>query len=222
MSSPQATTATGDNAAWKQIREQISEIRILPVTSFDNAEQARATAEALMQGGINCIEITFRTAAAYDAIKAVSETEGLLVAAGTILSVQQLQQASDAGAKFGLAPGTNLDVIHAANEIGLPFIPGAATASEVEQLRHIGVRINKVFPYKTVGGNEFLRSLAAVYPEMRFIPTGGIDASNLRESADAPGVLAIGGSWIAPLDLIRAGQFEQIEKNAREARALLT
>jgi len=222
MSDQAVSNMSRDQATWQQIHEQLREIRILPVTSFDNAEQAAPTTAALMRGGINCIEVTFRTSAAAEAIKQVADIDGLLVAAGTILSVDQLKQARDAGAKFGLAPGTNLQVIHAANEIGLPFVPGAATASEVEQLRHIGVRVSKVFPYKTVGGAEFLRSLAAVYPEMRFIPTGGIGTDNLREAADAPGVLAVGGSWIAPLDLIRAGRFDQIEQNAREARALLT
>jgi 2-dehydro-3-deoxyphosphogluconate aldolase / (4S)-4-hydroxy-2-oxoglutarate aldolase len=217
-----AATMTDPDVGWDQIRQQVGDVRIIPVTSFDDAEQALATAQALMRGGINCIEVTFRTAAAADAIRVVSRIDGLLVAAGTILSTNQLEQAQAAGAKFGLAPGTNYAVIQAARDMALPFIPGAATASEVEQLRHIGVRVSKVFPYKTVGGAEFLRSLVAVYPEMRFIPTGGIDADNLRESADAPGVLAVGGSWIAPLTLIRAGRFDQIEQNAREARALLT
>jgi 2-dehydro-3-deoxyphosphogluconate aldolase/(4S)-4-hydroxy-2-oxoglutarate aldolase len=221
MGDQRASEVSGDRESWEQIVEQIGEVRILPVTSFDNADQAEPTAQALIRGGISCIEVTFRTPAAGDAIKLVSNIDGLLVAAGTILSVDQLRQATDAGARFGLAPGSNFDVIHAAGALGLPFIPGAATPSEVEQLRHAGLRINKVFPYKTAGGSDFLRSLVAVYPEMRFIPTGGIDANNLREAAHAPGVLAVGGTWIAPLDLIRAGRFDQIEQNAREARALI-
>lgn len=206
---------------WQHLTEQIGEVRILPVTSFDDAEQAQATADALMRGGINCIEITFRTPAAAEAIRLVSKIDGLLVAAGTVLSVDQLQRAHDAGARFALAPGTNHEVIQAARDLGLPFIPGAATPSEVEQLRHIGVRINKIFPYNTAGGADLLRALAAVYPEMRFIPTGGVDATNLKECAAAPGVLAVGGSWIAPLALVREGRFDEVERRAREARALL-
>jgi 2-dehydro-3-deoxyphosphogluconate aldolase/(4S)-4-hydroxy-2-oxoglutarate aldolase len=147
--------------------------------------------------------------------------DGLFVAAGTVLSVGQLEQARVAGAQLALAPGSNFEVIRAARACGLPFVAGAGTASEVEALRRFGVRVVKVFPFRTVGGVEFLRSLAAVYPEMRFVPTGGIDAGNLSDAASAPGVLAVGGSWIAPVELVRAGCFDQIEQNARSARMLL-
>ena len=210
-----------EDAAWVRVRERLGAVRILPLVSFDDAVQAVATARALMRGGVDCIEVTFRTPAAVEAIRALSGIEGLFVAAGTVLSVDQLEQARLAGAQLALAPGSNFEVIRAARERGLPFVAGAGTASEVEQLRHFGVHVVKVFPFRTVGGVEFLRSLAAVYPEMRFVPTGGIDQSNLSEAASAPGVLAVGGSWIAGPQLIRAGRFEQIEHNARAARMLL-
>ena len=209
------------DAGWAGVWGRLGAVRILPLVNFDDAEQAVATARALMRGGIDCVEVTFRTRAAVEAIRALSVLDGLFVAAGTVLSVGQLEQARVAGAQLALAPGSNFEVIRAARACGLPFVAGAGTASEVEALRHFGVRVVKVFPFRTVGGVEFLRSLAAVYPEMRFVPTGGIDAGNLSDAASAPGVLAVGGSWIAPVELVRAGCFDQIEQNARSARMLL-
>lgn len=203
---------------WQPIAERLSTLRVIPVVSFDDADQAEATAGALLRGGVDCMEVTFRTPAAVEAIKRVRQIDGVFVAAGTVLSADQIRQATDAGAQLAFAPGTNRDVIDAAGEAGLPLIPGVATPSEIEQLRHAGQRIVKVFPAGTLGGPAFLRAVAAVYPDMRFIPTGGIDGESVHEYAELPSVLAVGGSWLAPPALIRAGAFDEIERRASEAR----
>jgi 2-dehydro-3-deoxyphosphogluconate aldolase/(4S)-4-hydroxy-2-oxoglutarate aldolase len=212
------TTTTHDD----QIVGQLGEVRIVPVTSFQTPEQAHATATALMRGGITCIEVTFRTAAAADCIARVSELDGLLVGAGTLLLPDQVREAVAAGADFGVAPGTNRAVIEAAREVGLPFFPGVATPSEIEIVRSIGISTVKVFPAGPLGGPAFLKALAAVYPDVRFIPTGGVDADNLADYAAAPGVLAVGGSWVASTNLVRDNRYDEIERLAHDAREILS
>jgi 2-dehydro-3-deoxyphosphogluconate aldolase/(4S)-4-hydroxy-2-oxoglutarate aldolase len=200
------------------IADRLAEVRVVPVTSFESADQARATGAALLRGGVTCIEVTFRTAAAAEAIAQVCELDGLLVGAGTLLSAQQVSDAVDAGAQFGVAPGTNPAVVQAARELGLPFFPGVATPSEIEQARSLGAEIMKVFPAGPIGGPSFLKAVAAVYPEVRFIPTGGIDAATVSDYLAVPSVLAVGGSWIAPANLIREGRYDEIERLAHGAR----
>jgi 2-dehydro-3-deoxyphosphogluconate aldolase/(4S)-4-hydroxy-2-oxoglutarate aldolase len=204
-------------AAAQEILSRLRDVRIVPVTSFDDGDQAEAVANALVRGGITCIEVTFRTAAAADAISKACRVEGLLVGAGTILSVEQLHTAIRAGAHFAVSPGTNAAVVRAAQEAGLPFFPGVATPSEIEHAREMGLDAVKVFPAGPLGGPSFLKAVAAVYPDVRFIPTGGVDGSNFRDYLAAPGVLAVGGSWIAPKELVRSGRYDEIERLAREA-----
>ena len=206
----------------QEIIDRLGDIRIVPVTSFDDGNRADAVANALVRGGITCIEVTFRTAAAADALARASRVGGLLVGAGTILSVEQLHQAIRAGAHFGLSPGTNQAVVRAAQEAGLPFFPGVATPTEIERVRQLGVDTVKVFPAAALGGPAFLAAVAAVYANVRFIPTGGVDASNLRDYLAAPGVLAVGGSWIASEDLVRAGRYGDIERLAAQAKETLS
>jgi 2-dehydro-3-deoxyphosphogluconate aldolase / (4S)-4-hydroxy-2-oxoglutarate aldolase len=200
------------------ITDRLAEVRVVPVTSFETAHQAQATGAALLRGGITCIEVTFRTAAAAEAITQARELDGLLVGAGTLLSAEQVREAVDAGAQFGVAPGTNLSVIEAARDLGLPFFPGVATPSEIERARCLGAEIMKVFPAGPVGGPAFLKAVAAVYPDVRFIPTGGVDARTVADYLAVPSVLAVGGSWIAPANLIREGRYDEIERLARGAR----
>lgn len=208
--------------AAQQVLDRLSDVRIVPVTSFDDGDQAEAVAHALLRAGITCIEVTFRTAAAGEALARASQVDGLLVGAGTILSVEQLDGAIRAGAHFGLSPGTNRGVVRAAREAGLPFFPGVATPTEIECARGLGVDTVKVFPAAPLGGPAFLAAIAAVYPDLRFIPTGGIDASNLGDYLAAPGVLAVAGTWIAPQELVRAGRYHDIERLARRAKDSLS
>jgi 2-dehydro-3-deoxyphosphogluconate aldolase/(4S)-4-hydroxy-2-oxoglutarate aldolase len=204
-----------------EIVEQIGAIGIVPVTSFESEDDAAPTAAALIRGGINCIEITFRTSAAAAAIGRVRELDGLLVGAGTLLTAEQVRAAVDAGAQFGLAPGLNPDVVAEADRHGLPFFPGVATPSEIERATAHG-SVVKLFPAAQAGGPGFIKAVGAVYPEVSFIPTGGINPSNALDYANTRGVLAVGGSWLTPADLIRQRRYDEIERLARDARKLLS
>jgi 2-dehydro-3-deoxyphosphogluconate aldolase/(4S)-4-hydroxy-2-oxoglutarate aldolase len=200
-----------------EIVERLRAGRVIPVTSLDDGEQAEATAVALARAGLGCIEVTFRTAAAADAIRRARGVDGMLVGAGTVLAPEQAHEAAEAGAHFALAPGLNEDVVRACREIGLPFFPGVATAGEIERARALGLRTLKVFPAATVGGPEFLRAVSATYPDVRYIPTGGIGADSLADYLAVPSVLAVGGSWLVKPALLRDGRFDEVERLAREA-----
>ncbi len=205
---------TGESEVLALLRQA----RVLPVLSVERADQAVAACNALLAGGIRCVEITFRTAVAAEAIERVSRIEGLLVGAGTVLSATQAQAAFDAGARFALAPCTNAGVVAASRELGLEFFPGVASPSEIDRAHELGCDVVKVFPASTVGGPAFLRAVAAVYPKSRFIPTGGIDAGSLAAYLAVPSVLACGGSWLCDRALIEGGRFDEIERLARDAQ----
>ncbi|HVN61374.1 MAG TPA: bifunctional 4-hydroxy-2-oxoglutarate aldolase/2-dehydro-3-deoxy-phosphogluconate aldolase [Gaiellaceae bacterium] len=200
-----------------EVVSTLERVRVLPVMSVPDAAGAEAACRALLAGGISCVEITFRTDAAADAIRRVSGIEGMLVGAGTVLSAGQAEAAAAAGARFAVAPGTSEPVVEACRALGLPFFPGIATPSEIERARALGCHTLKVFPAGTVGGVAFLRAVSAPYRDVRFVPTGGIDASNLAAYLGVPSVLACGGSWLCDQALIRDGRFDEIERLAREA-----
>jgi 2-dehydro-3-deoxyphosphogluconate aldolase/(4S)-4-hydroxy-2-oxoglutarate aldolase len=200
-----------------EIVERLAALRVLPVTTVDDVEQAEGVGRALVAGGLPCIEVAFRSDAAVEAIRRTSEIDGLLVGAGTVLSAEQAEAALSAGASFAVAPGTNEEVVAACRELGLPFFPGIATPSEIERARQLGLRTLKVFPARQVGGAEFLRAVTATYPDVGFLPTGGIGPDNLRDYLAVPSVLAVGGSWLVRPELLRAGRFDEVERLAREA-----
>jgi 2-dehydro-3-deoxyphosphogluconate aldolase/(4S)-4-hydroxy-2-oxoglutarate aldolase len=202
-----------------EIVERLGATRVIPVASLDDGDQAEATAQALVRAGLSCIEVTFRTAAAAEAIRRARGVEGLLVGAGTVLSPEQAHEAAEAGAHFALAPGFNEEVVRACQELGIPFFPGVATAGEIERARALGLRTLKVFPAATVGGPAFLRAVSAPYPDVRFIPTGGIAAEDLADYLAVPSVLAVGGSWLVKEGLLRDGRYDEVERLAREAVA---
>jgi 2-dehydro-3-deoxyphosphogluconate aldolase / (4S)-4-hydroxy-2-oxoglutarate aldolase len=193
--------------------------RVLAVMTCDDAHQAEAASRALLAGGISCVEIAFRTAAAAEALQRVSRIEGLLAGAGTILEPAQAHAAAEAGARFAVAPGTSPTVIQACADVGLLFFPGVATPSEIETARALGCRVLKVFPASTLGGPAFVRAVSAPYQDVRFLPTGGVNADNLGEFLAVPSVLACGGSWMVEPSLLRQGRFDEIERLAREAVA---
>jgi 2-dehydro-3-deoxyphosphogluconate aldolase / (4S)-4-hydroxy-2-oxoglutarate aldolase len=215
-------SAVALRSASAEVVERLACTRVVPVVAVDDADQAEALARALLAGGIGCIEITFRTAAAAEAIRRVRAVEGMLVGAGTVLSAEQAEAAAEAGAQFAVAPGTNDEVVAAAHEAGLPFLPGVATATEIEHARALGLTAVKVFPASVAGGVDFLKAVSAVYPSMRFMPTGGVTPATLAEYLAVPSVLAVGGSWLAPRDVLRAGRYDEIERLAREAREATT
>jgi 2-dehydro-3-deoxyphosphogluconate aldolase/(4S)-4-hydroxy-2-oxoglutarate aldolase len=192
--------------------------RIIPVATLDDPASASAVASALLEGGISCIEIAFRRPGAAEALRAAREAGDILVGAGTVLSIEQAKAAMEAGADFAVAPGTNERVVGHCIEAGLPFFPGVATPTEIDRARELGLKVVKVFPAAQVGGPSFLRAVSATYPDVGFIPTGGVTVENLRDYLAVPAVVACGGSWLVPADLIAAKQFARITELA--ARAL--
>lgn len=202
--------------------EKLRQERIVPVVKINDAAKAPELARALLAGGLSVIELTFRSAAAADAIRAVCrEVPELAVCAGTVLTPEQAAEAVEAGAQAIVSPGTNEEVVRWCLHRGVPVIPGVATPTEAEACIRMGLDTLKLFPAETVGGVGMLKALAGPYSYLRFMPTGGINLKNLPSYLALPNVLCCGGSWIAPEKLIDAGGFAAITALAREA-ALLT
>ena len=195
--------------------------RLVPVVTFEDPAAVVRVARALLAGGLPCIEITFRHPAAADALLRAREVDGLLVGAGTVLSSEQARAAAGAGAHFAVAPGLNEEVLTTCRELGLPFFPGAATATEIERARGLGSTTVKLFPAAQLGGPGFVRAVSAVYPEMGFIPTGGVTAENATDYLAVSSVVACGGSWLVRPEFVQQGNFEEIEQTARFARVAI-
>jgi 2-dehydro-3-deoxyphosphogluconate aldolase / (4S)-4-hydroxy-2-oxoglutarate aldolase len=200
-----------------RVQDALGRSRVLPVVAVDDAAIVGDLCAALLEGGIACIEITFRTDAAAAAIERAAEVDGMLVGAGTVLTVEQAQSAARAGASFAVAPGTDDEVVSACAEAGLPFFPGIATPSELSHALRLGCSTVKVFPASTLGGPAFLCAISATFPQMRFIPTGGVDADSLAAYLAVPSVLACGGSWICEAALVRERRFDEITRRAHAA-----
>ena len=202
------------------VSERILRRRVVPVVVIDESDNALPLAEALLAGGLDLIEITFRTAAAEQSIRNIARAlPQMMVGAGTLLEPAQVQTARDAGAKFGVAPGLNEEVVRAARELGLTFLPGVMTPSEVERALALGCQLQKFFPAEVAGGAKMLKALAGPYAHtgLRLIPLGGIDAKNAPDYLALPIVAAIGGSWIAERKLIATKNWSEITRLAREA-----
>lgn len=196
--------------------------RIVPVVVLDRVESAEPLAEALLAGGLDIMEITFRTAAAEESIRRIAARfPEILLGAGTLLEGDQVKQARDAGAIFGLAPGINPRTITTANEIGLQFSPGVMTPSELELALSLGCKLLKFFPAEVAGGVAMLKALAGPYGHtgVKFIPTGGVSSENLAAYLKLPVVAAIGGSWMVDKQLINDGNWTEITRITREALA---
>jgi 2-dehydro-3-deoxyphosphogluconate aldolase/(4S)-4-hydroxy-2-oxoglutarate aldolase len=196
--------------------------RLVPVVVLDDAEAAEPLAEALLAGGLDIMEITFRTAAAAESIRRIAAAyPEILLGAGTLLAAEQVRQARDAGAVFGVAPGLNESVVAAAREVGMTLAPGVMTPSEIEQGLELGCMLQKFFPAEAAGGARMLKALAGPYAHtgLMFVPTGGINALNLRDYLALPVVAAVGGSWMVERSLISAGDWTTITERTREALA---
>lgn len=196
---------------------------VIAVLVIDEARHAVPLARALHEGGIDVMELTLRTPAALDALRLIrSEVPEMLAGIGTILTPQQVSEVHDAGAAFGVAPGTNRRVIEEAFRVGLPFGPGIATPSELETALELGCRDVKFFPAEPSGGLKYLKSLAAPYAHLgvRYVPLGGVSLTNLSDYLADPSILAVGGSWLAPRHLIAAEDWQTVRRNATEARTL--
>ena len=197
----------------------IAAIGVVPVVVIDDVDAAPSLGDALCAGGLNCVEITYRTSAAAGALETLAADPRLTVGAGTILDAIDVDRAVSAGAEFIVSPGLDLDVMRRSRELDVAVIPGVATPTEVMAARRAGLSTVKLFSAEPLGGLRWLSALAAPFPDVRFIPTGGIGSSELVDYLRHPAVLAVGGSWIAPRALLRACEFDEIVGLAREAVA---
>jgi 2-dehydro-3-deoxyphosphogluconate aldolase/(4S)-4-hydroxy-2-oxoglutarate aldolase len=194
---------------------------VVAVVVIDALADAVPLARALVAGGIKAIEVTLRTPVALDCIRAIAaEVDGATVGAGTLLAPKDIEASVRAGARFGVSPGFTPKLLDAADASALPYLPGAATATEAMQLYERGYVFQKFFPATPAGGPELLRALASPLPGVRFCPTGGISATSARDWLALPNVVCVGGSWMSAAKLVRAGDWKTIESLAREAAQL--
>jgi len=204
------------------ILEQIGLRGIVPVVVINDASHAEPLADALMGGGLPCVEITFRSGAAQAAIGSIAKKfPGMLLGAGTVLSVEQAKTAVGLGARYIVSPGFNPKVVEYCLSNDIPVTPGVATPTEIEAALELGLEVVKFFPAEANGGLPFLKAIAAPYKKVRFIPTGGIDESNLLGYLKFPQVLACGGSWMVKAELISAGKFDEIRRLTAQAVNLM-
>jgi len=200
------------------VLEQISKIGIVPVVKIDRAEDALPLAKALCAGGLPCAEVTFRTDAAAEAIKIMTTNfPEMCVGAGTVLNAAQVDAAIEAGSKFIVSPGLNPKTVKYCIEKNIPITPGTSSPSDIEQAIELGLDVVKFFPAEQSGGLAKIKAMAAPYVNMKFMPTGGVNAKNLTSYLDFPKIIACGGSWMVPGDLINAGEWDKIEQLTREA-----
>jgi len=190
---------------------------ILPVVVIDDARDAAPLARALLAGGIRQAEITLRTGAALDALRTMSGIPGLRVGAGTVLEPEQAEAAIDAGATFVVSPGLAEAVVATCERRGVQAVPGVATATEAMRARALGLRTLKFFPAESSGGPAAISAMSSVFPELEFVPTGGIDANRAAAYLALPAVIAVGGSWMVPRAAVAAGDFRAIEALCRAA-----
>jgi 2-dehydro-3-deoxyphosphogluconate aldolase / (4S)-4-hydroxy-2-oxoglutarate aldolase len=203
------------------ILQGIAKFRLIPMVVLDKAEHACGFGDVLVSGGLPIAEITFRTRAAEDAVRTLAKRGDVLVGAGTILSIDQADRAIDAGAQFLVAPGINPRIVEHVLRRGVPFVPGVATPSEIELATSLGAEVLKFFPAETMGGILALKAFAGPYPNARFIPTGGITPELLPNYLRLKSVVACGGSWLAPRELLAAGRFDSIAALIEQAKKLL-
>lgn len=204
------------------LMERFSNAGVVPVVVLEDAGQALSTARALLAGGIDVMEITFRTDAARDAIQIVAEQcPDMLVGAGTVCSVEQCRQAAEAGARFIVSPGFDPCVVDWCLEHELTVLPGCVTPSEIMEALSRGISTVKFFPASIYGGLEAMKALSGPFVGLQFVPTGGINAANLAEYAKVPFVRAVGGSWLCSRSDIAQGRFEHITELCRQAKNIL-
>ncbi len=204
----------------EDLLEKIKESPVIVTLVIDDAVDAVPVAKALLDGGIKTIELTLRTPAAIESMRMVREAcPEMIVGAGTVLTRDQVRAVKEAGGVFGVAPGMNPNVLDEARKTGLSFAPGVATPSDIEGALEFGCRVLKFFPAEPMGGLPYLNSMVAPYRHLglRFIPLGGVSQSNMRDYLDNPLIAAVGGSWIAPRNLIQAGDWDAIRQLAAEA-----
>ena len=195
--------------------------RIVPLVQSDDPKTALKISEALLEGGLDVLEVVLRTDAALDCLEVIAkEFPRAHVGAGTVLSADQSKEVIRRGASFIVSPGLDAASVDVANEAGVPILPGISTATELQQAWNMGLRTVKLFPASLVGGPNILKALSSVFRDVRFMPTGGVSPANLNEYLAVPAVLACGGSWLTPKDAIEAGDFGTITQLAKDAIAI--
>ena len=201
------------------VMERLARSVVVPVVVLEKAEDAIPTAKAMLAGGVDTMEITFRTACAPEAIKAVAENcPEVLVGAGTVINLEQCKLAVKMGAKFIVSPGYSEEIVSWCVEHGIPVTPGCVTPTEIMAAVNHGLKVIKFFPANVYGGLNAMKNLSAPFVGIRFLPTGGVNTANIKEYIDAPYVHAVGGSWVCPKAEIAAGNFEKITQLCQEAR----
>lgn len=204
------------------VYQKIKELKLIPVAVINNADDAVPLGEALIEAGLPIIEVTFRTEAAVESIKRLTKKiPEIIVGAGTVLKVDQVKDVIKTGAHFIVTPGFNPKIVDYCIQVKIPIIPGVNTPTMVEWALEKGLRIVKFFPANLSGGPDMLKSLAGPYPEMKFVPTGGINTDTVIEYLKLSNVIACGGSWIVKKDLISLGQFEEIKRLTKTAISLI-
>ena len=205
----------------KSIEERFAELKVVPVVVLNDVKDAAPLAKALVEGGLPCAEVTFRTEAAAESIRIMTEAyPDMLVGAGTVLTTEQVDRAVEAGAKFIVSPGFDPEIVDYCIGKNVPVFPGCISPSEVAQAVKRGLKIVKFFPAEQSGGLAMIKAMAAPYNMLKFMPTGGINTKNLKEYLACDKILCCGGSWMVKGDMVEAGEFDKIQKLTEEARAL--
>lgn len=205
-----------------EVLEQFKKIGIIPVVVLDDAKDAKPLGQALMEGGLPCAEVTFRTEAAEESIRILTkEFPDMLVGAGTVLTTEQVDRAVAAGAKFIVSPGINPKIVDYCVKKNIPITPGTCNPSNVETALEFGLDVVKFFPAEPAGGLKYIKAIAAPYTGVCFMLTGGINAENVKEYLKYDRIIACGGSWMVKGDLIKSGNFEKIKELTAEAAAIV-
>ena len=201
-----------------EVLEKLGQYGIVPVVVLNDSKDAEPLADALCEGGLACAEVTFRTEAAAESIKIMSEKHPeMLVGAGTVLTIEQVDEAVAAGAKFIVSPGLNPEVVKYCLDKNIAITPGVVTPSEMEQAIELGLNIVKFFPAEPSGGLSMIKAVSAPYTMLKFMPTGGINPGNVKEYLKSDKIFACGGSWMVKGDLVDAGDFDKIKELTKEA-----
>ena len=204
------------------VLEKIQKTGIIPVVVLNDVKDAEPLAKALIEGGLPCAEVTFRTDAAEESIRIMKEKfPEMLLGAGTVLTTDQVDRAVAAGAEFIVSPGLNPRIVKYCVEKNIPITPGCANASDIEQAIENGLEVVKFFPAEPAGGLKMIKALAAPYVGVKFMPTGGISASNVRDYLAYDRIIACGGSWMVSGDLVKAGEFDKIKELTADAAAIV-
>lgn len=206
-----------------KVLEEIQKIGIVPVVVLDDEKDAKPLAKALCDGGLPCAEVTFRTKAAEESIRIMAkEYPQMLVGAGTVLTIEQVDRAIEAGAKFIVSPGLNPKIVSYCMEKGIPVTPGCQTPSDIEKALELGLDVIKFFPAEPAGGLPMIKALAAPYTDVMFMPTGGINPKNVVDYLKFDRILACGGSWMVKGDLVKEGKFDEITALVKEAAKIVS